>query len=181
MKTRFKNLIKSIVGLPLSSLHWYAREAIFFAERRALMRKMGHCEPDLAVSPPWDIRGEENIFIGQDVYVGPHVLMLADKGAEIHIGNNVMLGPQVKLIANDHRFDDLTRPIKHSGYGERTGIQVGNDVWIGTGAIILKGIGIGDGSVIGAGSVVTRDVGSCEVWAGNPARKINQRFSVPCS
>jgi|SRR5438445_204141 len=180
MKTGFKTLIKSALGLPLSSIHWYAQEAMFFAERQALMRRMGHCEPDLALTPPWDIRGEENIFIGQDVYIGPHVLMLADKGAEIRIGNNVMFAPQVKLIANDHRFDDPTRPIKHSGYGERVGIQVGNDVWIGTGAIILKGTCIGDGSVIGAGAVVTHNIGNCEIWAGNPARKIKERLTVPC-
>jgi len=72
-----------------------------------------------------DIRGEQHIFIGEDVYIGPHVVMLADKGAEIHIGNKVMFGPQVKVIANDHRFDDPTKPIKYSGYAETGGIWVG--------------------------------------------------------
>lgn len=179
MKNRFKTLIKCALGPPLSSISWYAQEAMSFAERRALMRRMGHCEPDLALSPPWDIRGEENIFIGQDVYIGPYVLMLAGKGAKIRIGNSVIFAPQVKLIANDHRFDDRSRLIKHSGYSERAGIDVGNDVWIGTGAIILKGTRIGDGSVIGAGAVVTQDVGSYEIWAGSPAKKIKERCTVP--
>jgi maltose O-acetyltransferase len=178
MSSKVKDLVKSIIGPPLSSAAWYAREAMYFAERRALLRKLGHCGPDLALSPPWDIRGEQHIFIGADVYIGPHVLMLADVGAEIHIGNKIMFGPQVKLIANDHRFDDPVRSIKDSGYSEEAGIWIGNDVWIGTGAIILKNVHIGDGSVVGAGSVVTKDVGGSEIWAGNPARKIKDRFAM---
>jgi maltose O-acetyltransferase len=127
---------------------------------------------------PWDIRGERHVLIGKDVFIGPSVLMIAEKGAEIHIGDKVMLGPQVKFIASDHRFDDPSRPIKDSGYGKLADIRVGNDVWIGTGAIVLKGVEIKDGAVIGAGSVVTKNVGSCEVWAGNPARMIGNRFTV---
>jgi maltose O-acetyltransferase len=156
----------------------YVKRSITFAERRVLMNRMGHCEPDVALGPDWDIRGEENIFIGKDVYVGPRVLMIADKEAEIHIGDKVMLGPGVKLIASDHRFDDPSRPIKDSGYGVLADIQIGSDVWIGSAAIVLKGVHIGDGSVIGAGSVVTHSVGTCEIWAGNPARKIKDRFAV---
>jgi len=156
----------------------YAERAILFAERRTLMKNMGHCESDLALGHPWDIRCADNIFIGKDVYIGPSVVMLADKGAEIHIGDKVMFGPGVKLIASDHRIDDPSRPVKDSGYGELTGIWIGSDVWIGSAAIVLKGVHIGDGSVIGAGSVVTKSLGSCEVWAGNPARKIKDRFAV---
>ena len=107
MTSIFRNLLKSIIGPPLSSMLWYMQEAVSFAERRALMQRLGHCEADLALSPPWDIRGEQHIFIGEDVYIGPHVVMLADKGAEIHIGNKVMFGPQVKVIANDHRLPDV--------------------------------------------------------------------------
>lgn len=51
-------------------------------------------------------------------------------------------------------------------------VQIGNKVWIGTGAIILKGVTIGDGAVVAAGSIVTRDVATNAVVAGNPAREI---------
>lgn len=51
-----------------------------------------------------------------------------------------------------------------------------NDVWIGQGAFIKAGIKISNGAVIGMGSVVTKDVGPYEIWAGNPAKKINDRF-----
>lgn len=178
VKHSLVHLAKLAVGIPLLLLRRYGQTAAYFVERQALLRRFGRCEPDLALAPPWDIRGEAYIFIGRDVFIGPQVLLIADKDAEIHIGDKVMFGPQVKLIANDHRFDDPTRAIKDSGYKPVTGISVGNDVWIGAGAIILKDVRIGDGAVVGAGAVVTADIGSCEVWAGNPARKIKDRFEV---
>jgi len=54
--------------------------------------------------------------------------------------------------------------------------MIGNDVWIGSGVFIKAGVKIGNGAVIGMGSVVTKDVGDYEIWAGNPARKIRDRF-----
>lgn len=53
---------------------------------------------------------------------------------------------------------------------------IGNDVWIGTGAIILAGLAVGDGAVIGAGAVVTKDVDPYDIVGGVPAKKIGQRF-----
>lgn len=53
---------------------------------------------------------------------------------------------------------------------------IGNDVWIGFNAIIKSGIVVGDGAVIGMGSVVTKNIPPYEIWAGNPARKIKDRF-----
>ncbi|GJL52865.1 MAG: hypothetical protein NPIRA01_40920 [Nitrospirales bacterium] len=53
-------------------------------------------------------------------------------------------------------------------------VTIGNDVWVGGGAIICPGVVIGDGTVIGAGSVVTRDVQAGVVAAGNPCRVIRQ-------
>lgn len=55
-------------------------------------------------------------------------------------------------------------------------IEIGNDVWFGAGAIVLRGITIGDGAVIGAGAVVTKDVPPYAIVAGNPARIIRYRF-----
>ncbi len=51
-----------------------------------------------------------------------------------------------------------------------------NDVWVGAGSLIKSGITIHNGAVIGMGSVVTHDVPAYEVWAGNPARQIKDRF-----
>lgn len=176
MKSWLRIAVKRLIGWPLMYFSRYANFAIAYAQLQVVMKNMGHCEPDLMLGDHCDIRGEENIFIGKDVYIGPNVLMMAAKGSEIHIGDKVMFGPSVKLIANDHRFDDPSRPIRDSGYGALADIWIGSDVWVGSGAIILKGVHVEDGSVIGAGSVVTKNVGTCEVWAGNPARKIKDRF-----
>lgn len=151
---------------------------LIYAERRDIMGRFGHCEPDLQIVYPWDIRGDNYVFIGKDVFIGPNVLLIADKGAEIHIGDKVMFGPQVKVIAFDHRFDDPDRPIKDSGYGVFRDVTIGNDVWVGTGAFIMKGVHIADGSIIAGGSVLTKSVGPNEIWGGNPARKIKGRFAV---
>jgi maltose O-acetyltransferase len=175
---RLKLLLRALVGWPLAHFHRQAQLCVIAAERLALMKRLGHSEPDLDIVYPWDIRGERYVFAGQDVFIGPGLLMIADKSAEIHIGDKVMFGPQVKVIASDHRIDDPSRPMKDSGYGVLADVRIGNDVWIGAGAIVLKGVQIGDGAVIGAGSVVTKNVGSFEIWAGNPARKIRNRFAV---
>ncbi len=55
-------------------------------------------------------------------------------------------------------------------------VRLGNDVWLGANAIIMPGITIGDGAVVGAGSIVTRDVGPYQIVAGNPARRLRDRF-----
>ena len=54
---------------------------------------------------------------------------------------------------------------------------VEDDVWIGAAAIIMSGVKIGKGSIVAAGSVVTKDIPPCEIWGGNPARFIRNRFS----
>lgn len=60
---------------------------------------------------------------------------------------------------------------------EHRRVTIGNDVWIGCGAIIMPGVTIGDGAIIGAGGVVTHDVSSYEIVAGCPAKHITWRFS----
>lgn len=64
-----------------------------------------------------------------------------------------------------------------NGYSPAGDTVVGNDVWIGSEAIVMPGVKIGDGAVIGTRAVVTRDVAPYTIVAGNPAREIRQRFS----
>ena len=74
---------------------------------------------------------------------------------------------------------DLIFPVKlwDSPRGVDKPTIVGNDVWIGHGAIILGGVKVGNGSIIAAGAVVTHDVPDCVIVAGNPARVIKSRFT----
>jgi len=87
----------------------------------------------------------------------------------ITIGDDCLIGPNVQLLAVSHAVNPSQRLNKENFAAP---IIIGNNVWIGAGAIILAGVSIGDNSVIGAGSVVTKSIASNTVVAGNPAIKL---------
>lgn len=95
--------------------------------------------------------------------------------SKVTIGKHVLLGGNVRIFDNDfHALDPILRrnPGEDRGHIKSRPVIIGDDVLIGTNAIILKGVHIGDRAIIGAGSVVSCDVPADEVWAGNPAYKI---------
>ncbi len=89
--------------------------------------------------------------------------------SKIEIGAEVRMGGNVRIF--DHDFHSVDPEIRRSSMDNvrSAPVVIGNDVFIGTNAMILKGVTIGDRAIIGAGSVVVKDVPSDEVWAGNPA------------
>ena len=109
-----------------------------------------------------------NIHMGARAFANANCVFL--DCAEIRIGDNFQAGPGVQLLTPEHPLDAVARR------GEETArpIVIGDDVWIGGGAIILAGVTVGDRSVIGAGSVVTRDVPSDVVVVGNPAKIVRR-------
>ena len=112
-----------------------------------------------------------HIEIGDNSGIGVNAFL----GGKITIGSDVMMGPDVVILTGTHRFDRLDIPMNRQGFKEEKPVAIGDDVWIGTRAIILPGVTIGRGSVVGAGAVVTKDVPACTVVAGNPARVIGMR------
>lgn len=78
---------------------------------------------------------------------------------------------------DDHLFNIIGKTIWNSPRGDSFKTVIGNDVWIGHGAIIIAGVHIGDGAIIAAGSVVTKDVQSYSIVGGNPAKFIKKRFT----
>lgn len=72
----------------------------------------------------------------------------------------------------------IRSPIWNSSRGKNLTTRIGNDCWIGHGALILAGVCIGNGSIIAAGSVVTTDIDPYFIYAGVPARKIKPRFAT---
>jgi maltose O-acetyltransferase len=95
--------------------------------------------------------------------------------ANIRIGKDVMMGPDVLIIGRNHRFDDISKPMRLQGYTDAPPVVIEDDVWLGTRVIVLPGIRVGRGSIIGAGAIVTKDVPPFAVCAGNPARVIRFR------
>jgi acetyltransferase-like isoleucine patch superfamily enzyme len=114
----------------------------------------------------------EGLVIGDNSNIGDFNF-IGVRG-EIVIGNNVLFGPRVSLHAENHVIERTDIPIKNQGES-RKGINIEDDCWIGSGAVILDGVKIGKGSVIAAGSVVTKDIAEYSVVGGVPAKLIKSR------
>ena len=108
------------------------------------------------------------ITLGDNVLIGPGARIISSFG--IAIGSNTMLASDVYMSDSDwHGIYDRTREV-----GQAKPISIGENVWIGFGAIIGKGVTIGTNSIIGAGSVVTKDIPANVIAAGNPCRVIRE-------
>ncbi|MBS1991781.1 MAG: sugar O-acetyltransferase [Cyanobacteria bacterium SZAS LIN-3] len=114
-----------------------------------------------------------NIYAGRNLFVNYNCVFLDCN--RIDIGNDVQIGPAVQIYTASHPLDPQERL---RGLESAHPVKIGNNVWIGGGAIILPGVTIGDNAVVGAGSVVTRDVAAGAVVAGNPAREIRSSKST---
>ncbi len=101
--------------------------------------------------------------------------------APIEIGKFCAIADNVRFIADDgtHQCNIISSyPFTSNELSSKSGIRVGNDVWIGQSSIILNGVNIGDGAIIAAGSVVTKDVEPYVVVGGVPAKMLKRRCSV---
>lgn len=92
----------------------------------------------------------------------------------VWIGNDVIGGQNIRFHASNHIFTDTTELIRKQGIIAK-GIRIGNNCWIGAGAVFCDGITIGDGCVIGANTVITRDFPANSIIAGVPAKLIGKR------
>jgi acetyltransferase-like isoleucine patch superfamily enzyme len=114
------------------------------------------------------------IKIGNFVSLGYHTIIHALGG--ISIGDYTLISPCVQIYAQNHGIvkNDLIRNQKQSSFG----IEIGSDCWIGAGAIITDDVKIQNGVVIGAGSIIPSGtvINEYEIWAGNPAKKIGERY-----
>ncbi len=133
-------------------------------ELAALMASVGQ---DTIIEAPFHCAYGINITLGDAVYLNAGCIILDTGPASI--GDRSMLGPGVHVYCAEHHKEVAKR---RAGLEVARPVRIGQDVWIGGGAILLAGISIGDGAIIGAGSVVTRDVAAGATVAGNPAREI---------
>ena len=92
----------------------------------------------------------------------------------VSIGRECVIADRVMMIDFDHGMVEVERPIRLQGIYKRD-VRVGNNVWIGYGACILRGVTIGDNAIVGTSAVVTRDVPANAVVAGIPARVVRMR------
>jgi maltose O-acetyltransferase len=159
----------------LGTLREIARQACW---RHATMdpTERGPCAPELAaifaafgegafLEAPFHVAYGCNLAIGDGVYLNSGCVVLDT--APVRIGARTMLGPGVHIYCADHAHGVAERRL---GLERALPVSIGEDVWIGGGAILLPGVTVGDGALIGAGSVVTRDVAPGARVVGSPAR-----------
>ncbi|EFE86664.1 acyltransferase [Fusobacterium periodonticum] len=140
------------------------------------------------------IKGNNNIiYIGDDCVVNNTSIILDNEGSEIRIGNKtsiakaqiVSLEPYKIEIGEDCMLSydiEIRNTDSHKIYDKNTNerinegssINIGNHVWLGMRAVILKGVNIGHNSIVAAGSIVTKDVKANTIVSGNPAKQIKE-------
>lgn len=114
----------------------------------------------------------KGVKIGNRTTFGNDCLFGAAGGIEI--GNDVIAGQFIRFHSENHNFNDLNKLIREQGVSH-SGIKIGNNCWIGSGAVFLDGSELGDGCVVGANSVVTKKFPENAVIAGIPAKVIKYR------
>lgn len=149
-----------------------------FKWRRFSIGKNFHAGRDVFM---WAKHG---ISVGNNFYIGKYSIIECDA----QIGHNVIFANHVSLIGRyDHYYQQIGIPIRlasqirdkdYNWKGLDQRIIIEDDVWVGLGSIVLSGVTIRKGSIIAAGSVVTKDVEPYSIYAGNPARKIRNRFDT---
>ncbi len=136
-------------------------------ERRRILRELfGTGGDSVWMQPPFYCDYGRNIELGERVFFNFNCIVL--DVCPVRIGDFTLFGPAVQIYTPLHPLDAELR--RRQEYGKA--IEIGSDVWVGGGAMILAGVRIGSRSVIGAGSVVTRDVPEAVFAAGNPCRVI---------
>lgn len=128
---------------------------------------LGSCGERLHVNQPFRCDYGCNIHVGENFFANFNLTILDE--AEVRIGDNAFIGPNVSIFTACHPLDAESR---NTGVEWARPVTIGNNVWIGGGAILLPGVTVGDNAVIGAGSVVTRDVPASTLVCGNPARPL---------
>jgi maltose O-acetyltransferase len=143
-----------------------AREEDADERRRILIDLFGAGGDTVWMQPPFYCDYGSNIELGERVFFNFNCVVL--DVCSVRIGSFTLFGPAVQIYTPLHPLDPELR--RREEYGKP--IEIGADVWVGGGAIILPGVRIGARAVIGAGSVVTRDVPEATFAAGNPCRVI---------
>jgi len=154
-------------------LHTYNQTAYDKQEREIILKKLvGSKGSNIDIQTPFFCDYGCHIQVGDNFYANFNCVFLDCN--YIRIGDNVMLGPNVQIYTAHHPVI-ATERIKGPELASQ--VTIGDNVWIGGGAIICPGVMIGDNATIGAGSVVTKDIPANVVAVGNPCR-VKYRLSL---
>ena len=140
----------------------------FKTERNKLLYELiPNAGKNLSIEPPFYCDYGYNIKAGHNVFINFNCCIL--DVCKVTIGDNCMFGPNVQIYTATHPIEFKAR---NSGLEYAKPITIGNNVWLGGGAIICPGVVLGNNVVVGAGSVVTKSFPDDVFIAGNPAKTI---------
>ena len=138
-------------------------------ELRNLMSQLIGREVDegFGLFPPFFADCPENIHLGKEIFINSGCRFQAQGG--IYIGDKCLIGHNTVIATINHEIDPENRRDLIPGR-----VNIGKNVWIGAGSIILPGVSIGDNSIIGAGSIVNKDIPENSIAVGNPCKVIRK-------
>lgn len=163
----------------LGAMHARARELLHVfnhlppsakTESEAVVKELfGAVGKNCVIRPPFFCDYGSYIYAGDNFFANYDCVILDCN--EVRIGDNVMLAPKVQIYT---AFHPLEPEIRRTELEFAEPITIGDNVWIGGGAIVCPNVRIGEGTTVGAGSVVTKDVPPRVFAAGNPCRVIRE-------
>jgi acetyltransferase-like isoleucine patch superfamily enzyme len=174
-------IIINVKTIPMKYLlEYYISKAIKKLHLRAILNCQIHKTSKVcAGSHLVNVKMDKYSDVGYDcTIIDTKIGAFCSLGANINIGgashsvNWVSTSP----VFNENK-DHIKKKFAHHKYDFSRQTAIGNDVWIGDRTLIKAGVTVGDGAVIGMGSVVTKDIPPYQIWAGNPAKMIKNRFS----
>ena len=141
------------------------------AAREAYMKEVfAECGEKCFIELPFHASwGGHHVHFGSGIYANFNLTLIDD--GHIYVGDRVLFGPNVIVATSNH---PLNANLRRQEMQYNRDVHIGENVWIGSGAIILPGVTIGKNSVIGAGSVVTRDIPESVLAVGNPCRVVRE-------
>lgn len=135
-------------------------------KRLEILKKLfGDMGEGVWIEPPLSMAYGIRTHLGKNVYANFNLVIVDD--IDVYIGNNVMFAPNVTITATGH---PVHAELRKNGEQFSFPVRIEDNVWIGSGVIIMPGVTIGKNSVVGAGSIVTKDIPENVVAVGNPCR-----------
>lgn len=149
---------------------------LLWACRLTRLRMLGRfqfcCGSNVAIAAGADVRPPHHLRLGDYVSIGKNFTCEVD----LTVGSEVLISSNVAVVGKDHPFEDLAVSVYFAPRSDRSPVEIGNDVLIGFGTIVVGPVKVGAGCIVGAGSVITQDLPAGMVCAGVPARPIRARW-----
>lgn len=185
IKNKILNIL-NVIGLKIIRLLVFTGLKLKSVWNRMLIiyyrNKFAECGSQVTFTPLASNIYYEHVSVGDCVHIGPGALLMATKESHIFIKDKVLIGPEVSIVAGNHSTHILGKlmydyKIEDKLSSDDEPVVIENDVWIGTGAIILKGVTISRGAIVAAGALIIKNVPPYSIVGGVPAKVLKFRWT----